>query len=57
MKRSADSDGSQDWQLRHFSTVKFASGDFPGTQVFTVREDIEMDPVDPLDPRLPTREP
>jgi hypothetical protein len=46
LKRSADPGGGEEWQLKHFSTVKFASGPSPDTQVSAVGDDIEMDHVE-----------
>ena len=34
------------WQLRHFSTMRFASGPTTGTQGSAAHQAIEMDPVD-----------
>ena len=47
LKRSADPEGGQMWQLKHFSSVKFASDLFPGTQLSTDCENIEMGPFGP----------
>lgn len=46
LKQSADPDGEQEWQLKHFSSVKFARGPSLDTRVSVVRESIEMDLVD-----------
>jgi len=53
LKRSADPDGRQEWQLMHFSSANFASS-LSDTQVSTptVQEDVEMELVDPLDGQL-----
>jgi len=49
LKRSADSDGGQKWQLKHFSTIDIsASYPSPDAQVSSVHEDIELDLLDPL---------
>ena len=55
LKRSADPDGGQEWQLKHFSSVNFASRLSPDLQMSTVRDDIEMEPLDSPDDQLRTR--
>jgi len=45
LKRSADPDGGQEWQLKHFSSANFGTGPLSGVQVSGVFESIEMDPV------------
>ena len=57
LKRSADPDGGQEWQLRHFSSANFAGDPSPDTRISTVCEDVEMDPFDPTKDRLRSREP
>ena len=47
LKRSADPGGGQEWQLTHFSSVNFGDGPSPGARLSVLREDIEMDPVEP----------
>lgn len=43
LKKSADPEGGEQWQLKHFTTIEFAS---PDTQYSLVCETTEMDPVD-----------
>lgn len=49
LRRSADPDGEEEWQLKHFSSINFASGPSFGAQVSTIRENIEMGLVDSPD--------
>ena len=46
LKRSADPEGGQEWELSHFSSVNFASASPPDMQVSAIRENIEMDFID-----------
>ena len=46
LKRSADPEGGQEWELSHFSSVNFASQTPPDMQASSVRENIEMDFID-----------
>ena len=46
LRRSADPDRGQEWDLTHFTTVSFAGGPSLDTQASTVHENIEMDPLD-----------
>ena len=57
LKQSADPDGGEEWQLKHFSSVQFKTLPSPDARVSTIREDIEMDPVDHLNHQSQTREP
>ena len=56
LKRSADPEGRQEWQVSHFSSVNFAGGSSPDTQMSVTRENIEMDFIDPPNARLRIRE-
>ncbi|KAF9646554.1 hypothetical protein BDM02DRAFT_3118500, partial [Thelephora ganbajun] len=57
LKRSADPEGGQEWQLKHFTSINFADVPLPDTQVSDVCDDIEMDPVNSLDSQSRTHEP
>ena len=46
LKKTADPTGGQEWQLKHFSTLRFAGGPEPGTERSAIREGIEVDHVD-----------
>jgi hypothetical protein len=56
LKRSADPKGDEEWQLKHFSTVKFASDPVPDSQVSGDHGDIEMYLTDPPDDEAQIRE-
>ena len=47
LKRAADPDGGQEWQLEHFSSINFYSNPSSGTRAAAVCENIEMDPAYP----------
>ena len=46
LKRSADPDGGQEWQLKHFSSVHFAGGPSSDVRLSAVYESVEMDTLD-----------
>ena len=46
LKKSADPEGGQEWQLSHFSTIEFANGPPPGSRDFTTSDGVETDFVD-----------
>ena len=52
LKRSADPDGGEEWQLKHFSSAKFASDPSPGTQMSAAHDDIGIDSLDPSNGRV-----
>ena len=54
LKRSADPDGGQEWQLSHFSSVGFGDDTSPDIQVAPVRDNIEMDPIYPPNEQIRT---
>jgi hypothetical protein len=56
IKRSADPDGGQRWESRHFSSMRFASVHLPGIQVPAVRETIELELVNPSNGQIRTSE-
>ena len=56
LKRSADPEGGEDWQLKHFSSVHFV-GDSGDTLVLGVHQGIEMDRVEPLSGRVQAAKP
>lgn len=45
LRKSADPNGGQQWEVTHFNTPHFARAVSPDTQVSTIHENIEMDPV------------
>jgi len=55
LKRSADPNSEREWQLMHFSAINFVSAPPRATNAHP--EDIEMDPVDPVNHELEFREP
>ena len=57
LKRSADPDGGQEWQLTHFSSVGFGGGTGPDVQVSPIRDNIEMDAIDPPNEQIRTHWP
>ena len=46
LKKSADPEGGQEWQLSHFSTIEFANGPPPGSRDFTTSDGVETVLVD-----------
>jgi hypothetical protein len=51
LKRSADPEGEEEWQVKHFSTVRFAPYPSPDTQVSGDYEETGVYPLGPLDGR------
>jgi len=45
LRKSADPEGEQEWQLTHFNTPHFARPHSPGTRVPAMRESVEMNHV------------
>ena len=43
LKKSADPEGGEKWELKHFSRVDFARGSPPDTQYSAAYDTIEMD--------------
>lgn len=56
LKRSADPEGGEEWQVKHFSTARFASRHLSDSEVSDNHIDIEMDIPDALDDKVQTRE-
>ena len=56
LKRSADPEGEEEWQVKHFSTARFASRHLSDSEVSDDHVDIEMDIPDTLDDQAQTRE-
>lgn len=57
LKKSADPEGGQMWQLKHFTTLDFASVPPGDTQGSTTRDDTEMDPMGASHRRISSYEP
>ena len=57
LRRSADPDGGQEWQAKHFSTVGFVAGASRGTQASAIQETIELGPPGLPNDKLQTRGP
>ena len=56
LRRSADPNGGDEWQFKHFSSVDFG-GPSSDTQMSTVQEHIEMDLLDSPNDKRQTRGP
>ena len=57
LKRSADPEAGQKWQLTHFSLANFAGSASSSARVLTVRDNIEFGLVDLRSGRVRTSEP
>ena len=47
LRRSADPQAKQEWELKHFSSLNFTSDPSPDTRMSAVRGNIEMGLADP----------
>ena len=57
LRRSADTGGGRERRSAHFPSVSLTGGPSSNPRVSVIYDDIEMDPMDPLNDRLMTREP
>lgn len=54
LKRSADPEGGEEWQMKHFSTARFASRHLSDSEVSDDRIDVGMDIPDTLEDQVQT---
>ena len=57
LRKSANPEGGQKWELKHFSSIEFTRGPPVDSQGSVARENVEMEPIDPSHGRIQTREP